>query len=58
MVKYIFILCLEYLSEKCLNKLNCGHNYCKDCMKTYLKKTKKALCGICRNDIKVIIENV
>jgi hypothetical protein len=47
-------ICYEGKEKKSFVKLNCGHEFCKDCIKEYLHnvRTEKPQCAFCRSEIK------
>jgi hypothetical protein len=47
-------ICYENKQKKVFVKLNCGHEFCKDCVKEYLKNvtTEDPQCAFCRTKIK------
>ena len=47
-------ICYEDCENKYFVKLDCGHEFCKDCIKQTLKNEKKLTpcCAYCRRDIK------
>jgi hypothetical protein len=46
-------ICYEEKEYKNFIKLECNHEFCKECIKSQIKYTKKNYirCGLCRNDI-------
>ena len=53
-------ICYEKINNNAC-KMNCSHEYCNNCMKTYLKKTcidKIPYCGLCRTQISAISFNI
>ena len=46
-------ICYESKKKPEFIKLNCGHEFCKDCIKQYLQnvRTEKPLCAFCRSEI-------
>jgi late competence protein required for DNA uptake (superfamily II DNA/RNA helicase) len=46
-------ICHEENENKNFVKLNCGHEFCKDCIKKSLQNEKKVTpcCALCRGDI-------
>jgi hypothetical protein len=47
-------ICYEEYENKNFVKLNCGHKFCKDCIKKSLQNEKRAIpcCAYCRSEIK------
>lgn len=47
-------ICYENKQKQVFVKLNCGHEFCKDCIKEYLKNvsTEEPQCAFCRTKIK------
>lgn len=47
-------ICYEGKEKKSFVKLNCGHEFCKDCIKEYLHnvRTENPQCAFCRSEIK------
>jgi hypothetical protein len=47
-------ICYEQQSNKTFIKLNCGHKFCKDCIKQSLQnvRTEQPQCSFCRSEIK------
>jgi hypothetical protein len=49
-------VCYEGKEKQTFVKLNCGHEFCKDCIKQYLQnvRTENPQCALCRSEIKNI----
>ena len=49
-------ICYEEIEKKMFVKLDCGHEFCKDCIKQSLQNEEKKnpCCAFCRRDIKNI----
>lgn len=49
-------ICYEQCEKKLFAKLDCGHEFCKDCVKKYLQNEKRKIpcCAFCRSEIKNI----
>ena len=46
-------ICYEEIDYDKFVKLDCSHEFCKECIKNQIKYTKTNICcGLCRNDIK------
>ena len=47
-------ICYEQYEKQLFVKLNCGHEFCKDCMKKTLEnvRTQNPQCAFCRSEIK------
>jgi hypothetical protein len=42
-------ICLELLTEPC--KTPCLHQFCKECIYTFLSSNKKPMCPLCKEPI-------
>lgn len=49
-------ICYEQCEKQLFAKLDCGHEFCKDCVKKYLQNEKRKIpcCAFCRSEIKNI----
>ncbi len=49
-------ICYEQQEKKLFAKLDCNHEFCKDCVKKYLQNENKQIpcCAFCRSEIKNI----
>jgi len=54
-------ICLDNLTYNTIQKTNCEHEFCKDCLtrtvKGFLNKRNKAKCPLCRSNIDIIYQN-
>lgn len=54
-------ICLDSLEYGTIQKTNCNHEYCKDCLtrtiKEFANRRNKAKCPLCRSDIEIIYQN-
>jgi hypothetical protein len=55
-------VCLENLQYNNIQKTNCNHEFCKECLtntiKSYVNRRNNAKCPLCRSNIELIYQNV
>ena len=54
-------VCLDPLHYNNIQKTNCSHEFCRDCLtntiKSYVNRRNKAACPLCRSNIELIYQN-
>jgi hypothetical protein len=54
-------ICLDHLQYHNIQKTNCSHEFCKDCLtktiKSFVNRRNKAACPLCRSNIELIYQN-
>ena len=52
--EYLCSICLDIIDKDNFCIINCGHHFCKNCLRKYINQTKKCYeCPICRSNFEI-----